>query len=103
MLNQSVSVAIPIGETRVISIITTQEKKKDLLCKVVVTTPSKKFVPLTSKKVSDGYTCDFKPTEEGPHSVEVTYDNRPAQGSPFDVQVIGKGPRVEVKGLESRK
>ena len=102
-LNQSVSTAIPLGETRLVSIITTQEKKRDLTCKVVVTTASRKFVQLTVKKVSDGYTCDFKPTEEGLHSVEVTYDNKPAQGSPFNVQVTGKGPRVTVTGLDSRK
>lgn len=105
-LNKSVSLAIPLGDTRQISIITTQEKKKDLTCKVVVTTTSKKVVQLTVKKVSDGYMTDFKPTEEGPHQVEVTYDNKPAPGSPFSVQVTGKGkpiPKVEVKGLESRK
>ncbi|XP_052286873.1 filamin-A-like isoform X5 [Dreissena polymorpha] len=93
--------AILLGETRKISIITTQERKKDLLCVVTVTTPKKKTVELKVDKVSDGYTCDFKPTDEGPHQVTVVYDKKPAPGSPFDVDVVGKlGPQVLVKGLD---
>lgn len=102
--NESVSIAITLGETRTVFIITTQEKKQNAPCRVVVTTPSKKFVQLTNfKQVADGYSVDFKPGDEGPHSVEVFYDKRPAVDSPFDVDVIGTGPRVQVKGLDTRK
>lgn len=95
-----------MGETRKITIITTSEKKKDLPCKVTVTTPKKKTVELTTTKSRDGYTTDFKPLESGLHKVTVTYDNKPAPGSPFDVQVMAEGvkiPQIIVKGLETRK
>ncbi|XP_052780237.1 filamin-A-like isoform X2 [Mya arenaria] len=92
---------ITIGETRKISIITTKEKKKDAPCVVTVTTPKQKTVELKVEKAPDGYTTDFKPTEEGPHEVTVVYDKKPAEGSPFDVDVFGKGgPQVVVRGLD---
>jgi hypothetical protein len=104
--NESCSIAIPLGETRKITIITTSEKKKDLPCKVTVTTPKNKTVELTPKKAPDGYTCDFKPLESGPHKVTITYNNKPVPGSPFDVEVTTGGktlPGIQVKGLETRK
>ncbi|KAL4226921.1 hypothetical protein ACF0H5_014899 [Mactra antiquata] len=94
---------IPLGETRKITIITTAEKKKDLPCKVTVTTPKNKTVELTTTKAPDGYTTDFKPLESGPHKVTVTYNNKPAPGSPFPVEVLAAGkklPQIEVKGLD---
>ncbi|XP_053377764.1 filamin-A-like isoform X5 [Mercenaria mercenaria] len=95
---------IPLGETRKITIITTSEKKKDLPCKVTVMTPKNKTVELTTKKSPDGYTCDFKPLESGPHKVTITYNNKPVPDSPFSVEVTAAGkkiPQVEVKGLET--
>ena len=79
--------------------------KKDAPCKVTVTTPKKKTVDLTPKKSPEGYTCDFKPTEEGPHQVAVTYERKPVPDSPFSVNVVSakKPGEVEVKGLETRK
>lgn len=71
---------------------------------VTVTTPKMKTFELPVEKAPDGYTTNFKPTEEGPHEVAVVYDKKPAYGSPFDVDVFGKqGPQVVVKGLDERK
>lgn len=75
-------------------------------CKVTVTTPKKKTVDLTTTKTPDGYTTDFKPLESGTHKVTVTYNNKPAPGSPFTVEVLAAGvklPQIEVKGLDKRK
>lgn len=95
-----------MGETRHVSIITTSEKKKDLPCKVTVTTPKNKIVELATKKSPNGYTTDFKPLESGPHKVTVTYNNKPVPSSPFSIEVTAAGkkfPQVEVQGLETRK
>ena len=56
------------------------------------------------KDSPDGYTTTFTPTETGPHKVEVNYDKKPVDKSPFTVNVEAKKkPGVEVKGLEKRK
>ena len=57
------------------------------------------------KDSPDGYTSSFTPTETGPHKVEVNYDKKPVDKSPFTVNVEAKKktPGVEVKGLETRK
>lgn len=57
------------------------------------------------KDSPEGYTTSFTPTETGPHKVEVTYDRKPVDKSPFTVNVEPKttAPKVTVKGLETRK
>ena len=93
-----------MGETRPVHILIPKQKTKGP-CKVTVTTPKKKTVELPVKDSPDGYTTSFTPTETGPHKVEVTYEKKPVDKSPFTVNVEPKktGPKVEVRGLEKRK
>ncbi|GFQ94830.1 filamin-A [Trichonephila clavata] len=54
------------------------------VCKVVVTGPTTKHVPVTVKKTSSTtFDVSFKPQEVGPHQVLVTLDDSPLPGSPF--------------------
>ncbi|GIY41276.1 filamin-A [Caerostris darwini] len=54
------------------------------VCKVVVTGPTTKHVPVTVKKTSSTtFDVGFKPQEVGPHQVLVTLDDSPLPGSPF--------------------
>ncbi|CAL1298214.1 unnamed protein product, partial [Larinioides sclopetarius] len=54
------------------------------VCKVVVTGPATKHVPVTVKKTSSTtFDVTFKPQEVGPHQVLVTLDETPLPGSPF--------------------
>ena len=40
------------------------------------------------------YTCKWTPTEEGVHTVDVTFGGEPVRGSPFKVKAV-KAPEIE--------
>ena len=96
--------AIPLGETRPISIVTSPTPRTKGLCKVTVTTPGNDVMDLPVKESSDGFTVKFTPTDAGTHVVEVTYNSKPVSTSPFSVNVEPKKqmPEIEVMGLEKR-
>lgn len=52
--------------------------------------PARKPVPCTVEPSAggDSSAVRFVPRDEGPHSVEVTYDGVPVPGSPFPVEVV---------------
>ena len=75
-----------------------------------VTTPEKKIVELPVKDYPDGYMTTFTPTEAGTHTVEVLYDKKPVDKSPFTVMAEPVTPepkkpvpQFDVKGLEKGK
>ena len=107
-----VSVAILVGETRTISVVISPTPKKKSPCKVTVSTPEHNIVDLPLKDSTDGYTTTYTPTETGSHKIEVIYEKKPIEMSPFTVMVESVFtetkqtmplPKVEVKGLEKRK
>lgn len=51
--------------------------------------PDGKATPVNIKKAADGttYECDYKPTQEGNHSVVVTFAGQEIFRSPFDVSL----------------
>ena len=60
-----------------------------------IKSPSGKDVPVNMIDNGDGtYTCQWTPTEEGVHNVDVTYGGEPVRGSPFKVKAV-KPPEIE--------
>lgn len=90
------NVAIPLGETRQISIITKDAGKADLPCKVIVTTPKGQTEEIPTEKSPEGYTSDFTPKEPGEHKVKVEYASKEVPKSPFTVA-------VEVSEIQPKK
>ncbi|XP_064455536.1 filamin-A-like [Ornithodoros turicata] len=68
-------------------------------CKVAITAPSGKKVPVTLKKSSaTTFEAEFQPMEVGPNQVNVTLDGNPLAGSPFTCNVYDVS-KVRVTGL----
>ena len=97
--------AIRVGEKREITIVTLKAVKTDGPCTVTITTPSGKNIEMKLAQVTEGYSTFFQPTEEGKHTVTITYGYMSVPKSPFTVIVevaIDLG-QVKVIGLETRK
>jgi len=63
---------------------------------------------LPVKETPEGFETTYAPLESGPHKVKVEYANKEVPKSPYPVEVTPrtkgeKEPKVEVKGLETRK
>ena len=98
------SSAIPLGETRKITIITKETGRVNAVCKVIVTTPKGDTESLPVELQSEGYDCLFTPTMPGKHKVKIEYAGKEVPNSPFTVNVETIDvSKVLVKGLETRK
>ena len=79
--------------------------KPDAPCKVLVTKPTGVTEELPTRKIPEGYTCTLAPQEEGPHKVDVAFNNKEVPKSPFNV--MAETPidfsKVKVSGLDTRK
>ena len=98
-----VLLAIMVSERRSIEIITTSTGKKDLPCKVEVTTPKGKVTELPTHKTNDGHETAFTPSEIGPHKVKVEVAEEEVPGSEFPVEVTKFELKITVDGLDTRK
>ena len=79
--------AIPLGETRKVSIITKDCGKPDLPCKVTAIAPSGQTAEVPTESSPDGYTCNFTPNEPGDYKVKVEYASKELPKSPYKVVV----------------
>ena len=98
------NLAIPLGETRKITIITKETGRVNALCKVTVTTPKGDTESLPVEPQTEGYDCLFTPTMPGKHKVKIEYAGKDVPNSPFTINVETIDvSKVLVKGLETRK
>ena len=96
--------AIPLGETRKISIITKESGRVDAACKVTVTPPKGDTYDVPVELKTEGYDCLFTPKVPGQHKVKIEYAAKDVPNSPFTVHVETIDvSKVLVKGLETRK
>ena len=79
--------AIPLGQTRKISIITKDTGKPDLPCKVTVISPKGQASELPTAQSPDGYETNFTPKEPGQYTVKVECADKEVPKSPFTVTV----------------
>ena len=97
--------AIPLGETRPISIDTTTCGKPDEPCKLFAKGPTSPYIEIPTKKTPKGYEAQYTPTEAGPNAVKLEYAEREYSKTPFmvDVETDIDELKVLVQGLEARK
>ena len=97
--------AIPLGETRPITIDTTATGKPDVPCKLFAKGPTSPYIEIPTKKTKEGYEAEFKPEQSGPNDVKVLLAEKEVTKTPFVVNVVAEfdEKNVEIKGLESRK
>lgn len=96
--------AIQLGETRKVTILTHETGRADAPCGVVSTSPKGKTEDVPTEKSPEGYTSDFTPKEKGEYKVKVTYAGKEVPNSSFTVKVEALDiSGVKVKGLEKRK
>ncbi|CAL8084394.1 unnamed protein product [Calicophoron daubneyi] len=58
------------------------------LVKAIVVNPQKQRTACIVQNNNDGtWKCSYSPIDDGPHTIEVTYDGAPVPGSPFPVNV----------------
>ena len=79
--------AIPLGQTRKISIITKDTGKPDSPCKVTVISPKGQTLELPTSQSPDGYEANFTPKEPGQYTVKVEFASKEVPKSPFTVTV----------------
>ena len=97
--------AIPLGESRPISIDTTATGKPDAPCRLFAKGPNSPYTEIPTKKTKEGYEALYTPKEPGPNAVKVELAEKEVSKTPFVVNVEAEfdEKKVEVKGLESRK
>lgn len=97
--------AIPLGETRPISIVTTATGKPDAPCRIFAKGPTSPYIEIPTKKTRDGYEAQYTPDEPGPNAVKVEFAEKEVSKTPFIVNVETEidETKVQLKGLESRK
>lgn len=97
-------IAIQLGESRKVTVLTHETGRADAPCEVISTSPKGKTDNVSTEKIPEGYICNFTPTEKGDHKVKVTYAGKEVPNSPFSVNVEAIDvSSVKVKGLEKRK
>uniref|UniRef100_A0A8C9TG10 Filamin C n=1 Tax=Scleropages formosus TaxID=113540 RepID=A0A8C9TG10_SCLFO len=72
---------------------------------VVITDPAGKadtVKPLLEKKGDGVFRCTYRPMQEGPHSVHVTFAGKPIPKSPFPVTSDAKACHASGRGLQPR-
>ena len=62
---------------------------------VNITSPTGRPVPCSLTPVAVGTNAKFVPTEAGPHSVQVTFNDQPVSGSPFTTVATQVSRRVD--------
>ena len=97
--------AIPLGETRPISIDTTTCGKPNEPCKLFAKGPTSPYIEIPTKKTPKGYEAEYTPTEAGPNAVKLEYAEREYSKTPFVVNVETDidEKKVLVQGLDARK
>jgi filamin len=76
-------VDVTVGKEVPFEIITAAAGKAET--KVSVTGPNSQSVPSPVVEKPDGFEAKFTPVEAGPHTVYVTFANKPVPNSPFKV------------------
>jgi hypothetical protein len=74
--------------------------------KVSVTTPNGQTLQCPTEFTPDGFASKFTPNEAGPHTVDVTFADKPIPNSPFKVDAVPSTvdiSKVQVKELPQSK